>query len=254
MAAGAAISNSTATSVDSVVTQAVVVSSSSSKQRARPGFAWTWTFDALLCHGIEHNTPSSGATNATMCQRPSISAAARPAAAQVAIALVNREVPQRNSMSVRRAYVPPSAISLTSTVRPRDRQAGQQLLNDIGAVNAAHPHLRPQADPVCDRRDGECLDVLGYHIVATAQQCAGAGELHQVELGPGAGPDRDLRMVSRGRRERDHVVQYVLVHRDLLDGLAHPEEIVCVHDAVHFRLRRTSFQPPAQHRRLVLLR
>ncbi len=100
---GGAVSEScTAVSADSALTQAVTCCCSSSKQRANPGLAPTWTFEAGRCHGIEHSTPISGATNATNCQRDPTTAAARPNATHVAIARVNGEAAQRNSMSLRR--------------------------------------------------------------------------------------------------------------------------------------------------------
>ena len=55
------------------------------------------TFGSVRCQPIEHNTPSSGATNAMSCHRAPISAAASTTPAQVATARVKGDACQRNS-------------------------------------------------------------------------------------------------------------------------------------------------------------
>ena len=59
-------------------------------------------------------------------------------------------------------------------------------------------------------------------------------------------------MPSRGG-QRHHIVQNVVVHAHLLDGLAHRQQIMSVHNLIDRRLSRSPIQAAAQHRGLVLL-
>ena len=182
------------------------------------------------------------------CQRDPITAAASATAAQVAIARVNGDgAPTQLDFGADGLSITPVRLG------PRNRQPPQQFLHDVGAVHAAHPHLRPQADPVRHGRHGERLDVLGDHVVAAEQQRAGAGELDQVEFGARAGADGDLRMLPGRGGQRHHVAQHVVVHGHLLHRFAHGEQVVRVDDLMHGRLGRAALEAAAQHRRLLLL-
>jgi hypothetical protein len=78
---------------------------SDSKQRARPGSAWTRRRGAGRCQRKDTSAPRSGAANTTSCHRDPISAMASATAAHVAIESASGEARQRNSTSVARESI-----------------------------------------------------------------------------------------------------------------------------------------------------
>ena len=132
-------------------TSTVVNTWSFSQERTASGVARTDIRAARGCQPSDASTPSMGAANATSCQRPETSAAASATATQRNSVRVNSDVRQRSSTSTCRVVFTTFVVTksrLSLSLRPRHRQAFEQLVDDVGAVHAADPHLRPQGDPV----------------------------------------------------------------------------------------------------------